>query len=63
VPRRRRCRWPGRLGLLPVQPWGLPSLGLLAAAVVAVPLCVALGGLRSAWEQCRIDADDALRDL
>lgn len=52
-----------KLDLLPVDPWGLPSLGLLAAAVVAVPLCVALGGLRSALRAVRIDADDALRDL
>jgi putative ABC transport system permease protein len=52
-----------RLDLLPVDPWGLPSLGLLAAAVVGVPLCVSLGGLRSALRAVDIDADDALRDL
>ncbi len=52
-----------RLDLLPVDPWGLPSLGLLAGALVAVPVCVAVGGLRSALRAVRIDADDALRDL
>jgi hypothetical protein len=52
-----------RLDLLPVDAWGLPSPGLLAAAVVGVPLGVALGGLRSAVHAVSIDADDALRDL
>jgi hypothetical protein len=33
-----------RLDLLPVDPWGLPSPGLPAAAVTGVPLCVSLGG-------------------
>jgi uncharacterized membrane protein YeaQ/YmgE (transglycosylase-associated protein family) len=52
-----------RLDLLPVDPWGLPSPALLAAAVTGVPLCVSLGGLRSALRAVDIDADDALRDL
>ena len=49
--------------LLPVDSWQTPSPALLALTAVLVPLCVVLGGLRSAVKATGIDADEALRDL
>ncbi len=52
-----------QIELLPVDPWGLPEPVILLLSLALVPLCVCLGGVRSALRAVNIDADNALRDL
>ena len=49
------------LVLLPVEPWKFPPMSSAAVILLAVPLCVVLGGMPRARQAARLDPDDVLR--
>lgn len=48
---------------LPVDAWQTPGAGVIALALLLVPVCVALGAARSVHRAAHTDPDAALRDL